>query len=109
MIVASLQALGISMTVFHLIALILAAGLGLDYALFFELPAADRHEQVRTFHAVLACTATTFLVFALLACSSLPVLRGIGLTVAIGVAGNFVLALLISRPQSTVPGQEATP
>ena len=45
------------MTLFHLIALILAAGLGLDYALFFEHAAEDPHEQRRTLHAVLVCCA----------------------------------------------------
>jgi len=37
-------------------------------------------------------------VFALLALSSLPVLRSIGVTVAAGVVSNFVLALLLTRP-----------
>ena len=101
-IMGVLQAMGISMTLFHLIALVLAAGLGLDYALFFERPAEDFAEQCRTFHAVLICSATTLLVFALLAFSSLPVLRGIGLTVAIGVVSNFILAILVSRPDAAL-------
>jgi predicted exporter len=46
---------------------------------------------------VIVCSLTTLLVFALLALSSIPVLRAIGSTVAIGVFGNFVLALLITR------------
>jgi predicted exporter len=41
------------------------------------------------------------MVFALLATSSLPVLRAIGVTVAMGVVGNFVLALLLTRPGRT--------
>ena len=40
-VVAALQAAGISLTLFHLISLILVAGLGLDYALFFEHAADD--------------------------------------------------------------------
>ena len=90
-----------------LIALILAAGLGLDYALFFEHAADDPHEQRRTLHAVLVCSLSTLMVFALLATSSLPVLRAIGLTVSLGVVSNFVLALLLTReaPKSQVhPG-----
>jgi predicted exporter len=39
----------------------------------------------------------TLLVFSLLALSSIPVLRAIGSTVALGVVGNFVLGLLIAR------------
>jgi predicted exporter len=42
------------------------------------------------------------MVFALLAASSLPVLRAIGLTVSLGVISNFVLALLLTRPSVTI-------
>jgi predicted exporter len=100
LILGILQASGVSLTLFHLIALILAAGLGLDYALFFEHAADDRVEQRRTLHALLVCSASTLMVFALLGASSLPVLRAIGLTVSLGVISNFVLALLLTRPQS---------
>lgn len=98
LIVGILQASGVSLTLFHLIALVLAAGLGLDYALFFEHAADDRVEQRRTLHALLVCSASTLMVFALLATSSLPVLRALGLTVSLGVISNFILALLLTRP-----------
>lgn len=96
-LLAALHGAGVPMTLFHLIALILAAGLGLDYALFFEHAAEDPHEQRRTLHAVLVCSLSTLMVFALLATSSLPVLRAIGITVTLGVVSNFVLALLLTR------------
>ncbi len=99
-IVALLHATGVSLSLFHLIALVLAAGLGLDYALFFEHAADDPAEQRRTLHAVIVCSVSTLLVFALLALSTLPVLRAIGLTVAAGVVSNFVLALLLTRPST---------
>ncbi len=98
-VLAGLHAAGVSLTLFHLIALVLAAGLGLDYALFFEHAADAPAEQRRTLHAVLVCAFSTLMVFALLALSSLPVLRAIGLTVSAGVISNFVLALLLTRPQ----------
>jgi predicted exporter len=97
LVVAALQAAGVSLNLFHLISLILTAGLGLDYALFFEHAADDAAEQARTLHAVLACSASTFMVFALLATTDLPVLRAIGAPVALGVVTNFVLALLLTR------------
>lgn len=97
LILASLRGAGVALSLFHLISLILAAGLGLDYALFFEHADDDASEQRRTLHAVLVCSASTFLVFLLLALSALPVLRAIGMPVALGVAYNFVLALLIAR------------
>jgi predicted exporter len=105
-IVALLHAAGVPLSLFHLIALVLAAGLGLDYALFFEHAADDPAEQRRTLHAVIVCSLSTLLVFALLALSTLPVLRAIGITVAAGVVSNFVLALLLTRtPERTSDGR----
>ena len=103
LILAVLRGCGVELNLFHLVALILAAGLGLDYALFFEHAGEDRAEQLRTLHAVIVCSLTTLLVFALLALSSIPVLRAIGSTVAIGVVGNFVLALLVARAPAVRP------
>jgi predicted exporter len=97
LILAVLRGLGVELNLFHLVSLILAAGLGLDYALFFDHAGDDRDDQLRTLHAVIVCSLTTLLVFALLALSSTPVLRAIGGTVALGVLFNFVLALLIAR------------
>lgn len=97
LILAVLRGFGVELNLFHLVSLILAAGLGLDYALFFDHAGDDRAEQLRTLHAVIVCSLTTLLVFALLATSSIPVLHAIGGTVALGVAFNFVLALLIVR------------
>ncbi len=98
-VLAVLRASGVSLNLFHLIALILAAGLGLDYALFFEHASADRAEQRRTLHAVLVCSLSTLMVFALLMISDVPVLRAIGVTVALGVVFNFALALVLTRPE----------
>jgi predicted exporter len=97
LILAVLRAAGVELTLFHLVALILAAGLGLDYALFFDHAGDDHADQLRTLHALVVCSLTTLLVFLLLALSSIPVLRAIGTTVTIGVVGNFVLGLLIAR------------
>lgn len=106
-ILAVLRGLGVELNLFHLVALILAAGLGLDYALFFEHAGDRRDDQLRTLHAVLVCSLMTLLVFSLLALSSIPVLRAIGGTVAIGVACNFVLALLVSRHDAGDTGDAA--
>ena len=97
LILAVLRLCGVELTLFHLVALILAAGLGLDYALFFDHAGDDYADQLRTLHALIVCSLMTLLVFFLLALSSIPVLRAICSTVALGVFGNFVLALLVSR------------
>ncbi|MDR7100014.1 putative exporter [Lysobacter niabensis] len=101
LILAVLRGFGVELNLFHLVALILAAGLGLDYALFFDHAGDDHAEQLRTLHAIIVCSLTTLLVFALLALSSIPVLRAIGSTVALGVVCNFVLALLLVRQPAT--------
>ena len=92
------RASGLSLSLFHLVALTLAAGLGLHYALFFERPVADAAEARRTLHATLVCVASALLVFGMQAFSSLPVLRAIGLTVALGVGFHFCLSILMARP-----------
>jgi predicted exporter len=108
LILAVLRGLGVELNLFHLVALILAAGLGLDYALFFD-HAGDAHdEQLRALHAIGVCSVITFVVFSLLALSTIPVLRAIGGTVALGVAGNFVLALLIVRAAPATASAPAT-
>ena len=88
---------GLSLSLFHLVAVTLAAGLGLHYALFFERPVADAAEARRTLHATLVCVLSALLVFGLQAWSSLPVLRAIGLTVALGVGFHFCLSILMAR------------
>ncbi|TWT22716.1 MMPL family transporter [Luteimonas marina] len=97
LVLAVLRGFGVELTLFHLVSLILGAGLGLDYALFFEHAGDDRDDQLRTLHAVIVCSLMTLLVFSLLALSSIPVLRAIGSTVALGVLFNFALSLLVAR------------
>ncbi len=99
-ILAVLRAFDVSLSLFHLISLVLAAGLGLDYALFFEHAADDPAEQRRTLHALLVCSATTLLVFAMFSFSTVPILQAIGVTVALGVFSNFFLALLLTRERA---------
>jgi predicted exporter len=89
------------------IALVLAAGLGLDYGLFFERSAHDPAGRARTLHALLVCAVAACTVFAVLAISALPVLRSIGITVVIGVTGNFLLALLTIKPPARLECPDA--
>jgi predicted exporter len=87
---------GVEISLFHLVALILAGGLGLHYALFFERDTGDAAEQRRTLHATLVCVLSALLVFGMLAWASIPVLRAIGMTVALGVAFHFCLSILMA-------------
>ncbi len=96
LVLAVERALGIEISLFHLVALILAGGLGLHYALFFERDSGDGAEQRRVLHATLVCVASALLVFGALAWASIPVLRAIGLTVSLGVAFHFCLSILMA-------------
>lgn len=97
LVLAVLRCAGTSLSLFHLVALTLAAGLGLHYALFFERSTPDAAEARRTLHATLVCVISALLVFALLALSSIPVLRAIGLTVSLGVGFHFCLSILMAH------------
>lgn len=94
---AILVALDMALTPFHLVSLLLVAGMGLDYALFMsrdEIAAEDLRSTVRS---VVICAVTTIAAFALMVPSSAPILRGIGLTVGIGVTLSLLSALAIAR------------
>lgn len=100
--VAALTALGERITLFHLAAMLLLAGVSLDYALFMaRSDDADPDEAGRALRGVLNCTITTLLTFGLLALCRTPVLHAIGLTVTLGVASAFVLACVLA------PGRRA--
>lgn len=88
------------LTLFHIVSLLLGVGICIDYSLFFSHAGIEARRH--TLHAVLVCGASTLVVFAMLAMSSIPVLRAIGQTVAIGVSASFLLALVLA-PQLTRP------
>ena len=96
-----LRALDQPLSLFHLIALLLVAGLGVDYSLFFQRRE-NAAEQARSAHGVRVCLLSSLAVFGLLAWSEIPLLRAIGLTVSSGILGCYLLARLGCRvPQST--------
>jgi predicted exporter len=110
--VALLAALGEALSLFHLAALLLLAGLAIDYALFLARRPGDDASAATTeaattdatadatLGAVVTCALATLLTFGLLALCATPVLRGIGLTVSLGVVAAFVLACAASeRPR----------
>lgn len=99
MVCVILLALGKSLSLFHLVALLLVVGLGIGYGLFFNSPYTDRDERRRTALSVLLCSATTISVFGVLALSRIPVLSAIGITVALGSAFCLTLAAAFRQRQ----------
>lgn len=98
--VATLRLLGVSLSLFHLIALLLVTGIGIDYALFFARSSRSgesARESAATLQSISVSALSTLIVFGLLAQSSIPVLHMLGLTVAIGVCCSFILTFIGSR------------
>jgi predicted exporter len=89
--------------VFHLVALLLVLGIGLNYALFFERSAADAEERLRTRLALAVCSTSTVITFGLLALSSTPVLHAIGSTVALGAVMALLMSALWARSRAQSP------
>jgi predicted exporter len=76
---------------FHLLAMILVLGIGLDTGIFLAETDAAPH----TWLAVSLSTATSLLAFGLLALSNTPVLHHFGITVAIGLSLVWLMAPLM--------------
>ena len=98
---ALLLILGQKLSLFHLVSLLLVVGLGLDYALFFNRESDQTAQRERTLYAILVCAGSTLLVFGIIACSQLPILKALGLTVVIGTCASLVFSVLIARPTQT--------
>ena len=94
--VAILGATGVRLSLIHLVALQLVAGVGLDYALFFARRQLDAEERARTIRTLVTCNAMTLLTFGLLATCQTPLLRDIGETIAIGALLAMLFAFLIA-------------
>jgi len=94
--VALLSAAGIRLSLIHLVALQLVAGVGLDYALFFARPLLDAEERARTLRTLLTCNGMTLLTFGLLATCQTPILHDIGITVASGAVLAMAFAFLVA-------------
>ncbi len=88
---------GTKLNLFHLLSLLLVAGIGLDYSLFFARHTQGARERLQSLHGVMIGAASTIIAFGLLALSGIPVLVAIGQTVALGVLACFILTLLMSQ------------
>ena len=98
---ASLVLIEGALTLFHLVALLLAAGVGTNYALFIGMPRDDRPlesatEALPVTLSVTLAAGTTLIAFATLAASTTPVLHMIGVTVAIGATIAWVVSMALA-------------
>ena len=91
------QLAGFPLNLFHIMALFLVLGFGMDYTIFtHELRA---HADV-TLQAILLSALTSLLSFGLLSLSSIPVVASFGTTLLVGNMFNLMGAFVYARLQS---------
>jgi predicted exporter len=96
-----LLASGARLNIFHLVALLLVAGVGSNYTLFFERGNPGAADPQRTVTSVLFCNLSTVAGFGVLGFASTPVLSAIGSTVAIGAALTLLFAAILTAGADT--------
>jgi predicted exporter len=82
---------GTPLTIFHLVALLLVIGVGVNYALFAERGTRSPAELSRVVRTLGVVSATTLCAFATLAFSRIPVLHALGFTVCTGVIASLAI------------------
>jgi predicted exporter len=76
--------IGGGLGVFHIVALTLVLGIGIDYGIFLTL-SEDAEQYAEAMRSVLLCAITTLIAFLTMAFSGVTVLEEIGTTISIGV------------------------
>lgn len=101
----SVWAMGLNVSLFSVLALLLILGMGLDYVIFLI----ESSDGQTVMSAVLLSSITTMLSFGLLALSEVPVIRSFGASVAIGIAVIVLVAPAISQRFDTpaVSGEDS--
>ncbi len=79
--------------VFHIMALALVVGIGIDYGLLLTL-VGDDAQFAGAVRSVLLCATTTLIAFIIMALSGVGVLEDVGTTVAIGVLAMLAVGLV---------------
>ena len=97
-----------ALNLYHLIALLLVAGLGLDYMLFMSRAEESTRSGTDTRHAIIACAASTTVAFGILGMSAIPALQSMGQTVATGTVLSFLAAWLGIKREAIALSQPTT-
>ena len=85
------------LSIFHLVGLLLVVAVGSNYSLFFDREAASAPDRGRTVISLGFACLSTVVGFGVLAFSSVPVLKAIGSTVAIGAMLALVFSAILSH------------
>jgi len=92
---------GYSLSIFHLVGLLLVVAIGSNYSLFFDRQAPAGSDRSRTLVSLLLANVTTVIGFGLLSFSKVPVLHDIGVTVGMGTVMALVFSAILSRRDET--------
>jgi predicted exporter len=89
--------LGGTLNIFHLVGMLLVAGVGSNYTLFFESGDGGDEGRERTIAALLICNLSTVIGFGALGFADTPVLQAIGRTVATGAFLSLLFAAILTE------------
>ena len=93
--------LGVPFNLFTLLALWLVLGLGIDYGIFLRH---GRDHRVTAILSVTLSACTTLIAFGLLALSTTPFIRSIGLTLLFAISLSWLFALLACMTEKEIHG-----
>ncbi len=94
---ATFAMFNISLSIFHLMSLMLVAAIGIDYCLLFFEGAQQTEHSNEWSRSIRIAYLTTLGSFGILSFSQLALLNAIGLTVLVGVLWTYGLASLMSK------------
>ncbi len=96
---------GTSLTILHLVGLLLVVAIGSNYALFFDSvnTGASAQEQRQTSISLVTANLTIVGSFGMLALSSVPVLAILGITVGLGTVLALLFSAVLARPAAPGP------
>ncbi|BAL24091.1 MMPL family transporter [Azoarcus sp. KH32C] len=103
-VIAGLVTAGVSLTILHLVGLLLIVAVGSNYALFFDNDTVASTPAPRTLASLLFANLTTVTGFGVLAFSSVPVLQAFGCTVGPGAILALIFSAVLVRPSCPAPG-----
>lgn len=98
-VTAALVAIGVGLTIFHLIGLLLAVAIGSNYAIFFDNANKRRDDPgfYRTNVSIVVANLTAVASFGVLGFSRVPVLSAIGTTVGLGTFLALMYSAMVTR------------
>jgi predicted exporter len=96
---------GARLSIFNLFGLLLVIAVGSNYALFFERAQHEPEKAERMIASLVLANLCTVIGFGVLSFSHIPVLHGIGKTVAIGTILTLIIGAVLTAPakRSTAP------